>query len=486
MSDAMMTVAQGAVAQALKAGADYADARVGRQSAENLGLRNGELAVASAPEDFGLGVRVLKNGCWGFASAPGRPHELSDVAPGLARRAFKGARDLAVARTEPVELAGSGGQVGDFETPVEIDPFRVSLPEKIDALRAADAGLSGRGEVVVREVQLSLRRSETWFASSEGSAIHQVLMQTGAGLAATASVGGLVERRSYPMSGGGMVQGRGFELIHELDLAGHAPRVRDEAVELCSAPLCPPGERTLILGGSQLAMQIHESLGHASELDRAMGGEVDLAGASFVTPEEAPRIELGSDCVHLVADGRLPGGLASRAFDDEGSPSTRWDVVAGGKLAGFHTSREWAGKVDEAQSRGACRADGWYSPPLVRMTNVSLQPGSWALDALLSDTEDGAVFADNVRSWSIDQRRVHFQFTCEAAWEVQGGRLGRMLRRPTYQGETARFWSSCDAVCGPEHWKLYGVTDCGKGNPMQVAEMSHGAAPARFRRVSFL
>lgn len=486
MTDSMMSLAQATVNQALKAGADYADVRVSRCSQERMVLRNGVLAEADAPEDFGLGVRVLKNGCWGFAAAPGRPNELGDVAPGLARRAFKAARDLAPVRHEDVQLAGIEGHVGEYTTPMEQDPFRVSLNEKLEILRAADAGMSGDDAVVVREANISLRRTEQWQASSEGAAIHQVQVRTGAGIAVTAASHGTVERRSYPASFGGQYQARGFELVHEMDLPGNAQRIRDEAVALCSAPLCPTGERTLILGGSQLMLQIHESVGHPSELDRAMGSEVDLAGASFLTTDKLGDFEFGSPQVNLTADSTIPGGLDTRAYDDECVPSGRWPIVEHGKFVGYHTNREWASTIDETSSRGASRADGWFSPPIVRITNLSLEPGEWKLDELLADTEDGAIYADTVRTWSIDQRRVNFQFTCEIAWEIQGGRLGRMLRRPTYQGRSANFWRSCDAVCGPEHWQLWGVPNCGKGNPMQVAEMSHGAAPARFRGVSFL
>ncbi|MFT7677742.1 MAG: TldD protein [Planctomycetota bacterium] len=486
MTDSMMALAQATVNQALKAGADYADVRVSRCSQEQMVLRNGVLAEADAPEDFGMGVRVLKNGCWGFAAAPGRPSELGDVAPGLARRAFKAARDLAPVRHEPVELAGVEGHVGEYVTPMEQDPFRVSLNEKLDILRAADAGMRGAESVVVREASLSLRRTEQWQASSEGAAIHQVQVRTGAGIAVTAAANGTVERRSYPASFGGQYQARGFELVHEMDLAGNAERIRDEAVALCSAPLCPAGERTLILGGSQLMLQIHESVGHPSELDRAMGSEVDLAGASFLTTDKLGTFQFGSPQVTLTADSTIAGGLDTRGYDDECVPSGRWPIVDRGQFVGYHTNREWAQTIDEPASRGTARGTGWFSPPIVRITNLSLEPGDWKLDALLADTEDGAIFADGVRTWSIDQRRVNFQFTCEVAYEIQGGRLGRMLRQPTYQGQSTNFWRSCDAVCGPEEWQLWGVPNCGKGNPMQVAEMSHGAAPARFRGVSFL
>jgi TldD protein len=362
----------------------------------------------------------------------------------------------------------------------------VSLTDKLALLRAADASMAGRDEVVVREAHIALRREEQWQVSSEGAALHQVLVRSGAGLAVTAAAHGQVERRSYPASFGGNYKCGGFEHVASLDLPAHGARARDEAIALCGADLCPPGRRTLILGGSQLMLQIHESVGHPIELDRVFGHEVDLAGASFATTDKLNTFTYGSEHVNLVADSTVPGGLDTRGYDDECVPSGRWDVVRAGKFVGYLTGREWAQAVGDERSRGAMRAEGWYNPPIIRITNLSLMPGEWELDALIADTEDGAVYADTVKMWSIDQRRLNFQFTCEIGWEVQGGRLGRMLRRPTYQGTTPDFWRACDAICDERHFELWGVPNCGKGNPMQMAEMSHGAAPARFRDVTFV
>jgi len=482
----MQAVAQLAVDEALRAGADYADARVQRLSLEELAMRDGSLVGADAPESFGLGVRVLKNGAWGFAAAPGNHKDLADVAPGLARRAVKAARDLGRLRRTPVELVPQEGQVGEWYTPVEEDPFQVSLEEKLGLMRQADESMRGRDEIVSRVVNLSLRREEQWQASSDGARLHQVLVRTGAGLAAKASAHGVVERRSYPASFSGNQISGGFEVVRAMDLPGNGGRMRDEAADLCSAPLCPEGVRTLILGGSQLCLQIHESVGHPTELDRVLGHEMDLAGASFATRNHLRTLDYGSSCVNLQADSTLAGGLDTRGWDDDCVPSGSWPIVQAGVFKGYQTNREVASAVDEDKSRGCSRAESWYDPPIVRITNLSLQPGNMSFDDMLADTEDGAIFADSVRTWSIDQRRVNFQFTCEVAREIQGGRLGRLLRRPTYQGNTTSFWGSCDAICSAEHFHLWGVATCGKGNPMQVAEMTHGAAPARFRAIQFI
>ncbi|MCP3917960.1 MAG: TldD/PmbA family protein [bacterium] len=482
----MMDVAQSAVAEALKNGADYADARVNRLSCENLTVRNGALATAEAPEEFGVGVRVLKDGAWGFAAAPATPAESGGVAPELARRAFKAARALSPARTEPVRLAAEAGHVGEFVTPVDVDPFGVALEDKLDLLYAADRAMQGADATVARESNLSLRREEQWQVSSEGAAIHQVLLRSGAGISTTAAAEGNVETRSYPASFGGNYKTAGWEHVSSLDLAAHGERIRDESVALCSAPLCPTGRRTAIIGGSQMMLQIHESVGHPNELDRVFGHEVDLAGSSFATTDKLGSFEYGSKHVNLVADSTLPGGLDTRGFDDECVESGRWHVVREGRFTGYHTSREWADRIGEERSRGTMRAEGWFNPPIIRITNLSLMPGEWSFDDLVADCEDGSIYCDTVKMWSIDQRRLNFQFTTEIGWEIQGGKLARMVRSPTYQGTTPNFWRSCDAVCGPQHWELWGVPNCGKGNPMQVAEMSHGAAPARFRGLQFL
>lgn len=483
----MMDLAQAAVDAALALGATHADARANRLERQDLTLRNGCLEDASVPEDLGLGVRVLVEGCWGFAAAPlahggGSPSDAED----LARRAVKLARDLAPARRDAVELAPlEGPGAAEYATPLEEDPFDVSLGEKLDLLHACDASMQGADEVVAREASLSLRREEQWMASSEGAAIHQLLVRSGGGLAVTAAAHGTVERRSWPASFGGNYKSAGWEFVRGLDLPSHGPRMRDEAVLLCSADPCPAGERDLILMGNQLMLQIHESVGHPNELDRVHGHEVDLAGSSFATPEKAGTFRYGSDLVNLVADSTVAGGLDTRGFDDDGVPSGAFHVVKDGIFQGYHTNREWAGVAGERASRSTNRAEGWFNPPIIRITNLSLMPGTWTLEDLIADTED-AVLCDTVKMWSIDQRRLNFQFTTEIGWEIKNGARTRMLRTPTYQGSTPRFWNSCDAICDAEHWELWGVPNCGKGNPIQTAEMSHGAAPARFRAVTFV
>ena len=481
----MEKLARRAVEIAVRGGASFADARIERIWVEDLLVRNGELALSSAREELGIGITVHLRGARGFAALPLSGAGDRAAIASAVRSALSVAEQLGGNWSGSRQFAPEPGHRGEFRTPLRIDPFKVPLSERLELLRAAERALDGRSEVVVREASLALRREERWHASSEGLDVHQELTRTGAGIAATAIDAGQCERRSYPASFGGDFAGRGYEHVLEMDLCAHAPRVRDEAIALCSAAPCPAGERDLILMGNQLMLQIHESVGHPSELDRAMGAERDLAGGSFAQPSMLGKLRYGSDEVTLVADSTVAGGLDTRGWDDEGVASGRWPIVDRGSFVGYHTSREWAAAIGEQASRGAARAESWYHPPIVRITNLSLMPGTWKLENLIADTQDG-VLCDTVKTWSIDQQRVNFQFTTELGWEIRAGKKTRLLRSPTYQGRTLDFWKSCDAVCDASHWRLWGVPNCGKGNPMQVAEMSHGAAPARFRRVTFV
>lgn len=486
MSMDNIELAKVALRAAQSGGADYADARIVRLNEEELSVKNGASGDASAPEEWGIGVRVRRGGCFGFGARPlvsGSEQEAAKVAAEAANDcagALKGAMREATGWAD-VDL----DSVSDYETPVEIDPFGVPVSERLELLQAANASMEGHESVVSRQAHCSLRREEQWQVSSEGAALHQLLVRTGAGMDVTASANGQTQRRSHPSAWGNYKSG-GWEHALAMELPKHGARIRDEAVALCHADPCPGGERTVVIGGSQLALQIHESVGHPNELDRVHGHEVDLAGSSFATTEKLGDFRYGSDLVNLVADSTIPTGLDTRGWDDECVPSGRWHVVKDGIFSGYHTSREWAHTIGEGASRGTARAEGWRNPPIIRITNLSLEPGSWDLDSLIADCEDGSIYMDYVKMWSIDQRRLNFQFTCEIAWEIQGGKLGRMLRNPTYQGRTPDFWGSCDAICGPEHWDLWGVSNCGKGNPMQTAEMSHGAAPSRFRGLNLV
>jgi TldD protein len=321
------------------------------------------------------------------------------------------------------------------------------------------------------------------FAATDGSFTEQVITYVGSGIEANAVEGNEHQRRSLPDAGGGW-QAAGYEYIRKLDLAAQAERYAEEAVELLTAPQCPPGRRTIVMDPSQLYLQVHESCGHPTELDRVFGTEASYAGTSFLTTDKLDAgFRYGSDLVTIVADATAAGGMGTFGWDDEGVAATRTPLIRDGVLRGALSNRESAATVGLGASSGCARADGFARQPIVRMTNVSIEPGdAGTLADLLADTGEGLYLETN-RSWSIDDRRLQFQFATELAREIRGGELGRMYRNPSYAGVTPRFWGSLDAVCGPGEWHLWGLLNCGKGEPGQVMEVSHGAAPARFRDV---
>jgi TldD protein len=268
-----------------------------------------------------------------------------------------------------------------------------------------------------------------------------------------------------------------------MDLVGNAHRVAEELGLLIDAPRLDPSETTVILDGNQMALQIHESIGHPLELDRIFGMEASFAGTSFVGADDLGRLQYGSELVSVTADATLAGGMGSFGYDDDGVPAQRVPLIANGLLVGVLSGRETAARLDPARpSGGAMRADGYNRIPLVRMTNVSLEPGDGTLDDLISDTKQGLFLSTN-RSWSIDDRRLNFQFATEIGWRIRDGRLAEAVRNPSYSGITTDFWRSCDAVAGPSEWKIHGTPNCGKGEPIQVIGTGHGASPARFRKV---
>jgi TldD protein len=468
-----------ALEAAVAAGAGYADARWVREETEGLTVTDDRVDDLEAEDSSGLGIRVLVDGRWGFAASavldPGRVRE-------LAGRAVAVARASAVLGGEPVRLAPVEPAVATWATPLQRDPFAVPLADRVELLLAAcDAQRSVPG-LAHAKATVDLWRRRTVLSSSEGARIDQTVTQTGAGMEAVAIGDGDLQQRSWPNSFRGQYQAGGWEVVDAADLVGNAPRVAAEAVALLAAPELPERVTTVILDGQQLSLQVHESVGHPLELDRILGMEAAYAGTSFVAPGDRGRLRYGSPAMSVTADATTPGGLGTFAFDDEGVGAQRSPLVAEGVVAGFLTSRETAAGLG-AGSGGAMRADGWGAMPLIRMTNVHLEPGQGgSLDELVADTPDGLLLSVN-RSWSIDDRRVNFQFGVEAAWEIKGGRLGRLYRNATYDGRTTEFWSSLDAVCGPESWTVWGVPNCGKGQPFQNARVGHGAAPARFHRV---
>jgi TldD protein len=457
------------------AGADYADARIVLKRDQFVGTKNGRVDRMTDAESEGIGVRVLVNGAWGFACDRRLTEEGARNAATRActfARAAAGRHSRALAPVEPRQ--------GRHESRVERDPFAVSLADKVDLCLRADAALQGE-DVIVRQVMVRARREHKLLLSSEGTEVEQILTESGAGMDCAAARDGVFQMRSYPSAHIGSSCQSGWEYVDGLRLVEEAPRVAEQAAALVRADTCPSGIRTVVLDGDQVALQVHESVGHPTELDRVYGTEASYAGTSFLKPGDLGSLEYGSELMNITADPTTEGGLGSFGFDDEGVAATPTPVVEGGRLTGFLTSRETAARIG-AGSGGSMRADGWNRMPLVRMTNLHIEPGEGTLEDLLADVDDG-IYMETNRSWSIDDKRLNFQFGTQIAWEIKDGKLGRMLRDATYTGITPEFWSSLDAIAGRDEWKLYGLTNCGKGQPGQSAHVSHGAAPARFRNV---
>ncbi len=472
----MFDYADAAVEAALAAGARYADARVMVSRDETMSAQNSVVEHLSQGERTGLGVRALIGSSWGFAATP----ELTGAG---ARRAGVRAAETARASTlvagPPVELAPVPSVTDHWENVCAEDPLAVAIAEKGDLLVEV-TGTMHRAGVALAQASYEIWDTEKWLVTSEGSRISQRIRECGAGMSATAVGEAETQRRSYPGIRG-QFGTEGWELVRRLDLPGNAERVAGEAQALLTAPECPAGVTDLILGGEQMALQIHESVGHAIELDRILGWEAAFAGTSWLDLGQLGSLRYGSELMNVTADATLPGALGSFGYDDEGTPAQRVPIVENGIWVGVLSGRDSA-TLAGIPAGGMVRGDGYSRLPMVRMTNVGLLPGESSLEEMIGETEDG-VLMDTNRSWSIDDKRLNFQFGCEVGWEIRRGRRGRLLRNPTYTGIGPRFWASMDRIGNEAEWVFWGTPNCGKGQPMQVGHTGHPAVPARFRGV---
>lgn len=477
----MRDLAERALNAALQTGVTYVDVRVEDARERHISTKNGRPSNVASYESMGVGIRVLANGCWGFAATDNL------TASGLERTATLAveiARSGALAKKRDVMLTPEQPFLAEWTSDCRIDPFAMPLEAQLGHLLEVDAELRRQSGITMSETSMVFTRKRQYFASSIGSRIDQTRTTSGAGFAANSFKEDEIQKRSYPNSFGGQYQLKGYELVEELDMLGHAPRIAEEAVALHSASACPEGEYDLILDSSQLGLQIHESIGHPIELDRVLGSEANYAGMSFLTLDKLHTLRYGSEMVNVVCDATVPHGpgLGTFAFDDEGVPAQRTDIIRSGQFTAYMTSRETAAEIGEAKSNGTMRAENWSRLPLIRMTNVSLLPGEHSLEEVFGGV-DHAIYMETNRSWSIDDKRYNFQFGCEIGWEIRNGRRVRMLKNPTYSGISTEFWNSCEAIAGPEHWTLWGVPNCGKGQPEQSMGTGHGASPSRFRKV---
>ena len=452
---------------------DYGDARVISTKIESIMVKNGKVEELEVSDSIGFGVRVLLNGGWGFASSYKLNEESVD-------KVIEGAIDIArasgLAKKEGIKLAPIASAEGSYKTPYNEDPFEISLESKIEMLLELDKILRKAKDVKIAESHLMFKQINKVFTSTEGAFVEQEILVSGGRIKAIAIRDNELQFRSY-----GNYGSAGYEFIRNLKFQENAPRVRDDVCKLLSAEPCPSGKQDIIINDDQMVLQVHESIGHAVELDRVFGTEASYAGTSFVNTEKLNKFKYGSEVVNVTADATSPLGLGTFGWDDEGVPAQATPIIRNGMFVGYLSSRETASVIGR-ESSGAMRADGWNRIPLIRMTNVNLEPGDWKLEELIRDTKEG-LFLQTNKSWSIDDMRENFQFGVEFARRIKNGKLCEVIKDATYTGYTPKFWSSCDAVCNKDFWKIHGVMNCGKGEPGQSMMVGHGTAPARFRNV---
>src|SRR6516225_7356796 len=432
-------------------GVSYADVRSIEVRVREISTKNGKVGHVSSSESVGLGVRVMAAGAWGFAATDDLTRQGIESAAGLA---LDIARSGVAAQKHRVTLAPEDKYEAVWVSPCRVDPFTISIDRQLATLLVIDRELRRQRGVSLAEASMHFERRRQFFASTLGSLIDQTRYTAGAGFSALSYKNGEIQKRSYPNSFGGQFQLKGYELVEELQLVENAPRIAEEAVALHSAPQCPEGEFDLILESSQLGLQIHESIGHPIELDRVLGSEANYAGMSFLTLDQLRKLRYGSGIVNVICDATLDHGpgLGTFAFDDEGVPAHRTPIITEGLFTGYMTSRETAAAVGDTRSNGCMRADGWSRIPLIRMTNVSLEPGEQSLDEVF---DARGIYMETNRSWSIDDKRYNFQFGCEIAWEIHNGRRVRMLKNPSYSGISTDFWNACVAIANRDHWTLW-------------------------------
>jgi TldD protein len=471
------------LAEATRQGASYTDVRVVRRRDESVAAREDRVERVSFSEEYGLGVRVIANGAWGFAATP-----IVSTAEGqrIARAAVELAKANASLAKRPVELAPVTPAVDVWQTPLVKDPFKIPLEDKADLL------LSITREAMkvpgVKFVNASYSGGAEWklFASTEGAYVEQELVRLGPAYSVTAVDDKRGEFESVWHTSSPPRQA-GWEYIESLPLVADARRVAENAVEKLKAPSVDAGKRDLLLDPTNLWLTIHESIGHPTELDRALGYEANFAGTSYATPDKLGKLRIGSPILTFYADKTTPGALATCGYDDDGVAAQKWNLVERGMFVGYQTTREQAGWIHEKASRGTSYADSYASFPFQRMPNVSLAPAEKpiTLDDMIAQTDD-AIVINGSGSWSIDHQRLNFQFGGQTFWEVKHGKKTRMVKDVAYQANTFEFWQSCDLIGGAASWYLGGTLSDGKGEPGQSNAVSHGCPPARFRKVNIL
>lgn len=459
-------------------GAEYGDIRFLDSRTQTINGEDRRIASIRDQQDRGFGIRVLYHGAWGFAASSVLSLEEAPRVAELAIEIAKGSASLAI---EKVKLVDEPVHRDRIVTPNRIDPFTVPLEQKTALLLATMESLHRQAGIVRSRASLWARRDQKLFVSTEGSRLEFDLLAVGGDFDATAVHEGRFASRTFNTPYLRM----GYELIEEANFLVEAPRLATQAVEKVQAPTIAPGRYDLVLDPEHLSLTMHESCGHPSELDRALGYEANYAGTSFLTTDKRGTFRYGSPHVNLVADNCEPETLAATGYDDDGVACQTWDIVREGIFVGYCTNREVAPNIGEARSRGSNRADSWGSVPIVRIANIGLEPGKATLDELLADVKRG-IYIEGHGSYSIDQRRYNFQFGGDAFWLIENGKRTHMVRDVVYHGMTPEFWGSCDGVADRSHRRRYGFITCGKGQPGQSGWMTHPASHARFRNVNVI
>jgi TldD protein len=476
----------GVLQAARDAGASYADARLGRYRRQMIATRERQVTSVVDAESYGIGARVLVNGSWGFAATRDLTRQAGQA---LALDAVRIARAAAPLQRRPVVLAPVAPIVGTWQTPIAADPSEVPIEDKIALLlKTNEAALGVKGVRFVNS-SLAVLREEKTLATTDGTFTVQTFHRVGPQFTATAIASGDFQTYSHEIA----PRGAGWEYVTGLDMARHAPEWAAIAVEKLSAPSVAPGSWDLILDPTNLWLTIHESIGHPTELDRAMGYEANYAGTSFIAPPDRHigKLRYGRELMNVRADRTQAQSLARCAWDDEGVPADEWLLVEKGLFKDYQTTREqaaWIAKLTGVtRSHGCAFADSWGSVTFQRMPNVSLLPGDQdiGLDEIVAATERGIVVR-NRGSWSIDHQRYNFQFSGQVFHEVRGGTITRMLKDVAYQARTPEFWNSMDMIGGAGSYWLGGSFGDGKGEPAQSNSVSHGCPPARFRGVTIV
>jgi TldD protein len=475
-------LAAAALSAAREAGATYADIRIADYRTQALRAREARITSVSDDTSSGFGVRVIAEGTWGF-SASARLDE--DEVVTVARRAVALAKQNAVLQREPVLLAPGVRNVAVWNMPVRRDAFSVPLEEKVERLLSINAMAVRRPGISFVDSQMSFVREHKYFASSEGARIEQTLQRNHPSFSVTAvdeKVGGFETRASYADP-----RALGYEYVEDYPWDDDVREAADDARAKLSAPSVTAGKRDLILHPTHLWLTIHESIGHSTELDRALGFEANYAGTSFLTPEKLRTFQIGSTLVNVVAEKTAPGSLATAAYDDDGERTHEWPLIENGKFVGYQLTRDQAHWLNEPRGHACSYAQSWKDVPFQRMPNVNLLPGKTplSLDQLIASSDD-AILIKGRSSYSIDHQRYNFQFSGQTAWQVKGGRITSMLKDVAYQSNTPAFWAACDALCSQEEYYVGGSFVDGKGQPSQANAVSHGCVPARFRQIDVL